>query len=143
MTISKDLFLSILAMDAYNRGYDSGISEGKHVENDVDLGLGDIKGIKIGAAEVGVRASSDPDGVERGNSFYALSYEITGANAPEGLAGKTVISFRGTDTKVSDIWTGWTVGAGWAGEPGSMLSGASQAGQNRISSHGFSRSARA
>ncbi len=25
MTMSKDLFLSILAMDAYNRGYNTGI----------------------------------------------------------------------------------------------------------------------
>lgn len=28
MTVSKDLFLSILAMDAYNRGYNSGIGSG-------------------------------------------------------------------------------------------------------------------
>ena len=27
MTISKDLFLSILSMDAYNRGYSPGIAE--------------------------------------------------------------------------------------------------------------------
>ncbi len=28
MTISKDLYLAILSMDAYNRGYGSGIADG-------------------------------------------------------------------------------------------------------------------
>ncbi|WP_162933127.1 hypothetical protein [Roseovarius sp. EL26] len=41
MAISKDLFLSILAMDAYNRGYDAGIND--EGENDLDgLGHGQI-----------------------------------------------------------------------------------------------------
>ncbi len=29
MTISKELFLAILSMDAYNRGYGAGISDGE------------------------------------------------------------------------------------------------------------------
>ena len=39
MTISKDLFLSILSMDAYNRGYNPGIE-----------GLSDAPGTRIGNA---------------------------------------------------------------------------------------------
>ncbi|MGX0905406.1 hypothetical protein ACSSV8_004006 [Roseovarius sp. MBR-79] len=42
--------------------------------------------------------------------FYALAYDI-GAGGPEGLAGTTVISYRGTDTSL-DHSTGWSVGAG-------------------------------
>lgn len=36
MTISKDLFLAILSMDAYNRGYGAGLSDGINVKNNVD-----------------------------------------------------------------------------------------------------------
>ena len=41
MTISKDLFLSILSMDAYNRGYNSGIDD-----------LSDAPGTQIGNATI-------------------------------------------------------------------------------------------
>ena len=110
MTISKDLFLSILAMDSYNRGYGAGISDGEHVENGVDLGLGDAIGTTIGSATVSNRVSSDANGAAQSAGFYALAYDI-GADGPEGLAGKTVISYRGTDTSL-DHSPGWSVGAG-------------------------------
>lgn len=83
MPISKDLFLAILSMDAYNRGHGAGINnEGI---NDTD-GLGTI-GSKLGRATV--RDESDVDdgtpSVEAG--FYALV---------EGIAaGDTVIACRG------------------------------------------------
>ncbi len=32
MSISKDLFLAILSMDAYNRGYGAGITDGQHID---------------------------------------------------------------------------------------------------------------
>lgn len=104
MAVSKDLFLSILAMDAYNQGYEPGINHGK---------------IKIGTATVDQDSlvlnndpndPNDPARVDEDAGFYALSYNI-GADGPEGLAGKTVISFRGTDSSL-DKSTGWIVGAG-------------------------------
>ena len=53
MAISKELFLAILSMDAYNRGYGASMADGTNVDtdgNDVD-GLGE-SGSKVGAAEV-------------------------------------------------------------------------------------------
>ena len=40
MSISKDLFLAILSMDAYNRGYGAGVGDGEANEPD---GLGDLR----------------------------------------------------------------------------------------------------
>ena len=89
MTISKDLFLSILSMDAYNRGYNSGIDD-----------LSDAPGTQIGnAAILDVKI---PEGSQAAG-FYALSYT---------LGGETIISYRGTDKYVGDgdiggdIWNG-------------------------------------
>ena len=96
MTISKDLFLAILSMDSYNRGYGAGLSDTEHVENGVDLGLGDAIGTRIGAATVSNRVSSDPNGAAQTAGFYAIAYDVDGSG-PSGLAGKTVISYRGTD----------------------------------------------
>jgi hypothetical protein len=46
MTISKDLFLAILSMDAYNRGYGAGIADGD--DSDLDgLGLGGTDWIRV------------------------------------------------------------------------------------------------
>lgn len=99
MTISKDLFLSILAMDSYNRGYDAGIT-----------GLGGA-GSKIGSATTGQDAEqllAPSSAVAAG--FYAVAY-----NTPYGQ----VISYRGTDNLTvlgldgSDNWHGWTFGAGF------------------------------
>ncbi|EDM71491.1 hypothetical protein RAZWK3B_19101 [Roseobacter sp. AzwK-3b] len=107
--ISKDLFLAVLAMDSYNRGYNAGIADGEGTTDangdDAD-GLGEA-GEKIGAATV---LDFDLPANSQSAGFYALAYDI-GADGPEGLAGKTVISFRGTDTSL-DHSTGWSVGAG-------------------------------
>lgn len=76
MTISKDLFLSILSMDAYNRGYAPGIA-----------GLSGAPGIAIGSAsilDVDLPTGSQPAG------FYAIAY-----NDP---TYGTIISYRGTDS---------------------------------------------
>lgn len=86
MTISKDLFLSILAMNLYNRGYEAGIADGEGPKDaegrDLD-GFGEA-GKKVGAATVlNVPLPAEAET----NSFYALSYDITGDTAPEGLAG--------------------------------------------------------
>jgi hypothetical protein len=49
MTISKDVFLAILALDAYNRGYGAGISDGGAEDTD---GLGDSNGTQIANATI-------------------------------------------------------------------------------------------
>ncbi|MBH1974060.1 MAG: hypothetical protein I8H94_03185 [Rhodobacteraceae bacterium] len=88
MTISKDLYLAILSMDSYNRGYGAGIADGG--ENDPDgLGLGG----SIGAAsiktldELGVTVSDYAAWQAAG--FYAVAYD-------DPTYGR-IISYRGTD----------------------------------------------
>lgn len=77
---SKDLFLAILAMDSYNRGYDAGLG-----------GLSGAKGIEVGSASV-VRASNSLETSEEVKAdFYAIAYDV-GSDSPEGVAGKRVIS---------------------------------------------------
>ncbi len=99
MTISdKDLFLAILSMDSYNRGYGAGITlpETSVIGNAVILDT---------------PSSIDQDSwVAAG--FYAAAYDTN--------SWGTVISYRGTDnvgllTAVgggTDFWSGWVTGAG-------------------------------
>ena len=109
MTIAKELFLSILATDAYNRGYDSGID---NLSDDIDTAFGALKII--------ARSSSADDSQEVLNGFYAIAYEVTDGDAIEGFdTGDKIISYRGTDfppennESGSDIWNGWISGAGF------------------------------
>ena len=90
----NDILLAILSMDAYNRGYNQSMV---------------VPGNQIGTAtfddDLGDAAAQAAD-------FYAVSYDLGG--------GEKVISFRGTDNlnaldPQTDIWTGWTIGAGFAG----------------------------
>lgn len=87
MTISNELFLAILAMDSYNRGYGAGLGDGVNVDGqgvDVD-GLGEA-GAQIGTATV--LNVPLPEGSEAAG-FYAVAYAWN---------GQTVISCRGTNT---------------------------------------------
>ncbi|WP_299862490.1 hypothetical protein [uncultured Hoeflea sp.] len=86
MTISNDLFLAILSMDSYNRGYDAGIT-----------GLGG-EGARIGAATITKDAEQLLSaGEAEAAGFYAIAYKITDAGV-DGLSdGDVVISYRGTD----------------------------------------------
>jgi hypothetical protein len=91
MTISKDLFLAILSMDAYNRGFNAGID------------LPDAQGTQIGAARINrtseqIAELGDPNAA----SFYAVAYDISGSGIAE-LDGTTVISYRGTDEPASEL----------------------------------------
>ncbi|GJL61950.1 MAG: hypothetical protein NPIRA04_06040 [Nitrospirales bacterium] len=81
MAISRDLFLAILSMDSYNRGYKAGINDGG--PNDPD-GLGRL-GSQIGNATV-IQQDISPEAQAAG--FYAVAYEWD---------GETIISYRGTD----------------------------------------------
>ena len=113
MTISSDLFLSILSMDAYNRDYDAGI---------------DISGSRLGGAQI---LSRDSLGISESDyqawqtvGFYALAYELQADEQIEGLSQSDIlISYRGTDNVdfttlgegASDFWQGWITGAGVPG----------------------------
>ena len=118
MTMSKELFLAILSMDSYNRGYNAGLGDGQNVINGIDSdGLGDAIGTTVGKAEISFKSSSDIDSDEYAAGFYAVAYTISGSeNIPE-LNGKTVISYRGTDPStaahfVTDAINGYGVALG-------------------------------
>jgi hypothetical protein len=93
--MTDDLFLAILAMDAYNRGDGAGLILPQS-------GAGDTT--SIGTATVGQQAQND------GISFFAQSYVLEN--------GQTVISYRGTDNIFGsnflngDLVNGWFLG-GW------------------------------
>ncbi len=97
MPISKELMLAILAMDAYNRGYNSGIV-GPNGNAQTGLGLTG----QIGLATVQANSSNldMPGNVGRDQaaSFFAISYSWN---------GQTVISYRGTDEKFYDALNGY------------------------------------
>jgi hypothetical protein len=110
LTITPELFLAILSMDAYNRGYGAGIKDGGGADRD---GLGDGIGTRIGTATVSNRSSSLLNSPEFAAGFYALAYTLD--------TDQTVISYRGTDGLTlgsspisggSDIFNGWIQGAG-------------------------------
>jgi hypothetical protein len=67
MTISRDLFLAILSMDSYNRGYAPGIQ---------NLLISD----SIGTATILTDASAELDAnVVFNAGFYAIAYDVSGA----------------------------------------------------------------
>ncbi len=73
MAITRDLFLSILALDSYNRGYNSGV-----------FGLSDAVGSELGTAKLVKTPVTNP---ARDIGFYATAYTWN---------GETIISYRGT-----------------------------------------------
>ena len=74
MSTSKDLYLAILSMDAYNQGYGAGINTGaSQIGNAVKLSESDIR----------------PESDAVAASFYAVAYS-------DPTYG-TIISYRGTD----------------------------------------------
>ncbi len=81
--MNRDVFLSLLALDAYNRGYGQGVllERGDSVDGQ------DESGRQIGNAVV-LRDANDAEGVARAAGFYAIAYEWN---------GETVISYSGTD----------------------------------------------
>jgi hypothetical protein len=89
-----DLFRAILSMDAYNRGYNSGMG-------DPNNGL---SGTRLGVATVGkaTNGTTEPDAVAA--SFFAQAYKLDN--------GPTIISYRGTDSSPADVPTGYGIGAG-------------------------------
>jgi hypothetical protein len=91
MATQTDLFLAILALDAYNRGYNPGML------------LPDGSTTQIGDATI-LDTSAD-----QSVSFYAVAYS---------WLGETIISYRGTTfasgPDFGDVLNGWTLSAGYA-----------------------------
>lgn len=100
MTLKPKLMNAILSMDAYNRGYDAGIST-----------FSDLSGTHIGNAII-KQNSSDALGVGNDSAigFYALAYDTDG----DGEAD--LVTYRGTDYPESntfrDVEHGWLLGGG-------------------------------
>ncbi|MEO1638742.1 MAG: hypothetical protein AAFU41_05785 [Pseudomonadota bacterium] len=117
MTISKELFLAILSMDAYNRGPEAGIADAG--DNDPD-GLGDSTSgnVRVGTATVSHNLGSVSEAFQEdalATGFYAIAYDVAGGTV-EGIdTDTTVISYRGTNTSL-DYTRGWSVGGGWIEE---------------------------
>ena len=72
MATERDIFLAILSLDAYNRGYNVGMDVGG--------------GTKFGNASI---VSQDFTEAQQAAVFYAVAYTLAD--------GTTVISYRGTD----------------------------------------------
>jgi hypothetical protein len=109
MTISKDLFLAILSMDSYNRGYGEGIK---------------LTGNTIGSATISSQSDIANDSEEVAAGFYAVAYTV-GAGVTGLAAGTTVISYRGTDdfnpfTDGNDVLNGWVTGLGYAADQANL-----------------------
>lgn len=79
--MNRDLFLAILSMDTYNRGYGVGI-------NDLS------ESGQLGNATLLAATSAQKAGWETAG-FYAIAYDMTGVAG--FTAGERVISYRGTD----------------------------------------------
>jgi hypothetical protein len=95
MSISPDLFLAILAMDSYNRGYGAGLGS----ESD-GLGSASDGSNKIGQAtlsynleDAGIAQSAQAAG------FYAVAYTVNGVDGVDN--GTTVISSSHTPVRPS------------------------------------------
>jgi hypothetical protein len=96
--MNKDLFLAILSMDSYNRGYKRGVKFSPG-EPSADI---NPTGTQIGNATI-LRDANDAQGVAKAAGFYALAYNVSTAGI-SGLSG-TVISYRGTDAAGGLPWT--------------------------------------
>jgi hypothetical protein len=109
LPLSRELFLAILSMDSYNRGYGTGLTFKK-------------ASTQIGKAQIITFPNNVSTGWEAAG-FYALAYNMTGVAG--FTSGERVISYRGTNFDygdsvsaffnsplVRDALYGWTVGAG-------------------------------
>lgn len=126
--MNKDLFLAILSLDTYNRGYAKGVVVSGSRDG-LDLGE---PSRQIGNATI---LSQDISDAAVNAGFYALSYKIND-NSVAGLAkDSTVIAYRGSDYEDTngiglaqllygnDIWKGWRAGFGFpfGGQPALAL----------------------
>jgi hypothetical protein len=89
--MNRDLFLAILSMDSYNRGYGASIRD---LNETGKIGNASIREFKIGEKQGWQSAG-----------FYAIAYDMSGVS---GFAeGERVISYRGTDGEISALGSAW------------------------------------
>ena len=116
MPMNREVFLSLLALDAYNRGY--GENVGGLETPTLDADGNPVEDIRLGRAQI----ISDSEAVLGPNAqaagFYAIAYDWN---------GERVISFRGTNFvsdisdipqllgTYADISEGWSIFTGWGG----------------------------
>jgi hypothetical protein len=74
MALTQDLFMAILSMDAYNRGYGAGIEDETLGSDGLPDGLGEA-GYRIGDAVV--KDVDLPSGSQAAG-FYAVAYDWNG-----------------------------------------------------------------
>jgi Ca2+-binding RTX toxin-like protein len=113
MTTSPLLMKAILAMDAYNRGYDAAIdlrprdSKGQLILDSSGQPLAsDKENTQIGNATIKFNSGIFSNSTERLDdniSFYAVAYDYN---------GEKVLSYRGTDSLGADTASGYGVGGG-------------------------------
>ena len=89
--MNRDLYLAILAMDSYNRGYDRGlkftVNESASARNEA--------GSRLGNAQITVQSNISATSPDFAAGFYGIAYDMSGV---EGFGwGETVIAYRGTD----------------------------------------------
>ena len=118
--MNKDLYLAILSMDSYNRGYGRGL---KFDPKDMSVVSNEI-GNRIGRAKIVLQDTSEG---ALAAGFYALAYDMTGVS--DFANGELVISYRGTNFSLDpsffesalwdDITQGWRVAFGSTGFGGS------------------------
>ena len=103
--MNRDLFLAILSMDSYNRGYGQNVllKTGDSTTGQSEAGR-NLGNAKILSFQIPLASAA--------SGFYAIAYNWN---------GETVISYRGTNFDVAnggaellkDIFDGWTLGAGY------------------------------
>ena len=88
--MNRDVFLSLLALDAYNRGYGQNVivQDGDNPDGQIETNR------RIGNAMIQGQSNVTTDSDERNAGFYAIAYAWN---------GETVISFRGTNA-ASPAW---------------------------------------
>ena len=94
--MNKDVFLAILSIDSYDRGYNQGVKGLSDTG-----GIGNATILTDSSVELGLPLTS-------GQGFYAIAYTVTGITD-----GTTVIAYRGTDPSefsqlYLDLAHGWS-----------------------------------
>jgi hypothetical protein len=97
MSISNDLFMAILAMDSYNRGYNEGLI---------------VNGNQIGNATLARQSDTLQGSAGVDASFFAQAYTINDTSIDGLTSGQTVISYRGTDQPFMDYDFGFSTAWG-------------------------------
>jgi hypothetical protein len=102
--LDRDVFLSIVALDSYNRGYGANL---RGLEQSGAIGRATIRAFEAG----------EQNGWQSAG-FYAIAYDVSAVSG--FVPGGKVISYRGTNTNpvpelLADIFNGWTLGAGFPG----------------------------